>query len=242
MKKDVFGEALMDHFLQKPPEKLVLHTSYDEDEEMPITEFFRSSDEMDELEDIALALCDGTVLDVGAGAGTHSLLLQEKGVTVTALEISSLACDVMKRRGVKDVNQADIFSYSGSRYDTLLFLMNGIGLAGSINGFVQLLRHCQILLKPNGQILFDSSDISYLYADGLPKPSGYFGEITYQYEYKGHKGAPFQWLYLDQETLISVAQTEGWVIQVVFEDENDQYLTRLSRPQTTDLDTVSAVK
>ncbi|GGC21847.1 methyltransferase [Parapedobacter defluvii] len=228
MVPDVLGNALHDYFLGNTREKLMLHTSYGDLEEMPVEVFFREPDEFPELEHIALALCDGRILDVGAGVGSHALYLQEQGVDVTALEFSPGACAVMHKRGVQKVLQQDFFNCDTGQYDTLLFLMNGIGLAGTIAGLSTLLRHCRSLLRQGGQLLFDSSDISYLYADGsVEKPHGYQGEIRYQYEYKGETGEPFNWLFIDQEMLTRIARTEGWVVQVVFEDGNDQYLARM---------------
>lgn len=209
-----------------PP--LLLHTSYGDTEEMPIDEFFRAPDDFPELESVALACCEGKVLDVGAGAGSHALYLQQLGMDVAAIDSSPGAAAVMRQRDVAQVITADFFEHRGSSYDTLLFLMNGIGLAGDLDGLKKLLRHCRLLLREDGQLLFDSSDIAYLYADGsVAKPTGYYGQIGYQYEYREKKGNPFNWLYIDQETLNRLARAEGWTMQVLYEDENDQYLTRM---------------
>lgn len=230
MANDIIGTALNDYFHEQLTAPLLLHTSYGEVEEMPVDEFFRDPDDFPELEHIALALCDGRILDIGAGAGSHALCLQDKGMDVYALDISPRACTLMKKRGVERVINADVFEYREAQYDTLLFLMNGIGVAEGIVGLKKLLRHGQSLLREGGQLLFDSSDIAYLYADGsVRKPAGYYGEIQYQYEYKGRKSSPFGWLYIDQNTLIQLAHTEGWVVQVLYEDENDQYLARMVR-------------
>jgi len=229
---DVFGEALMAFHEGRLNEPLILHNSYGEDEEMPIDVFFRDEEEFSELEYIALALCDGKVLDVGAGAGSHALYLQQQGYEVTALEISSLACKLMHDRGVKRVIRDDIFAYHGDTFDTLLFLMNGIGLAENTSGLERLLHHCKGLLRAGGQLLFDSSDISYLYHPEPPPQTPYFGEVTFQYEYQHQKGDTFGWLYIDQATLTKLAQAHGWVVQILYEDENDQYLARLSLRST----------
>jgi len=230
MALDVLGHALQDYLAGYRGTPLFTHTHFGWAEEMPVSEFFRQPADFPELEHIALALCDGRVLDVGAGAGSHALFLQQRGMDVTALERSPLAGDVMRARGVKRVITADFFRYDGDRYDTLLFLMNGIGVAGTIDGLKTLLHHCKTLLNPGGQLLFDSSDVAYLYRDGtLDKPAGYYGEIRYQYAYKGKRSAPFDWLFIDQDTLISIAQPLGWVVQVLYEDGHDQYLVRMER-------------
>lgn len=228
MALDVLGHALHDYLQGRRGDPLLTHTSFGGVEEMPVAEFFRQPADFPDLEHIALGLCDGSVLDVGAGAGSHALFLQKRGIDITALERSPLACEVMRVRGVKQVVTSDFFAYSDGGYDTLLFLMNGIGVAGTLNRLTTLLNHCKTLLNPGGQLLFDSSDIAYLYADGtVDKPVGYYGEIRYQYAYKGKRSTPFDWLFIDQQTLISIAQPLGWVVQILYEDGHDQYLARM---------------
>jgi SAM-dependent methyltransferase len=223
---DVFGSALLDFHLNSVADTLWLHNSYGEPEEMPIDIFFRNEEEMPSIEHYALSRCYGSVLDVGAGVGSHTLLLQDLGIDVTAIDISADAVKIMQQRGVKKAIEQDIFSAT-ERYDTLLFLMNGIGLTGTLPGFVDFLQKTKSLINTNGQLLFDTSDISYLY-DDLEKPSNkYFGEVSYQYEYKKQRGDWFNWLYLDQGTLAHIAHQNGWDLEVLFEDDNDQYLSRL---------------
>ncbi|KGE15648.1 class I SAM-dependent methyltransferase [Sphingobacterium deserti] len=234
MERDVYGEALYDFYqLQTLQEPLLLHSSYGDIEEMPVEVFFREQDDFPELEHIALALCDGHVLDVGAGVGSHALFLQEKGVKVDAIECSATAAQIMRERGVQQIITGDFFELQGKHYDTLLFLMNGIGLAGTVEGFRNLLRHAKTLLSDKGQLLFDSSDIAYLYEEyKIQKPAYYLGEIEFQYAYKGTFGKPFRWLYIDQQELIRIAREENWVVQILYEDDNDQYLARMEPRKT----------
>lgn len=229
MHRDVYGEALAEYFAKEElSTPLLLHSTYGDIEEMPVEVFFREAHDFTELEFIALSLCDGKVLDVGAGVGAHALYLQEKNYEVSALEISPTACNIMMQRGVHHIIQENFFTLSDKKFDTLLFLMNGIGIAETIEGFRKLLKHSKTLLTEKGQLLFDSSNISYLYDEyRIQRPSYYFGEIGYQYEFKGIKGEPFKWLYMDQDMLIQVAHEEGWVVQILYEDENDQYLARM---------------
>ena len=87
------------------------------------------------------------------------------------------------------------------------------------------------MLNPDGQLLFDSSDLSYLYQEVAFPASGYYGEVSFRYEYKGLKGSWFKWIYVDQQTLKSLAKKQGWIVEIVFEDDQDQYLARLSLPK-----------
>lgn len=224
---DVFGNALADYYRKGATDTLWLHNSYDEPEEMPVEIFFRSLDELPELERLALDLCKGNVLDVGAGVGSHTLLLQERGMDVTAIDISPAAVQIMKQRGVKRAIEQDILTLT-TKYDTLLFLMNGIGLTGTLAGLTSFLAQAKQMINADGQLIFDSSNISYLY-EGLSKPSNkYFGEISYRYEYKQQKGKWFDWLYVDQQTLTEISQQQGWYCEIIFDDGEDQYLASLS--------------
>lgn len=227
--KDILGQALHDFYFNTIPGTLWIHNQYGPKEEMPVDTFYRQPNEMPELELTALENCRGKVLDIGAGAGSHALHLQQLNFDVTALDISAMGVGVMKNRGVHQAIEADIFAYRESKYDTLLLLMNGIGLAGSLNNLKKFLKHAATLLNPGGQLLFDSSDIAYLYEDELPADGTYYGELCYQYEYKNEQTDWFKWLYIDQQTLTQLAAAEGWTVEVLFEDDYDQYLARLTR-------------
>lgn len=225
--KDVLGQAIYDYHHQKATGKLWIHNHYGPKEEMPIAAYFRDEDDMPDLEWVAMNECRGHVLDIGAAAGSHALELQQRGYEVTALDISPLAVEVMRERGVKKAVAADIFTFAGQQYDTLLLLMNGIGLAGNLNNLTPLLNHFKTILAKGGQLLFDSSDITYLYEGKLPE-TGYYGEITYQYEYDNQKTDWFEWLYIDEAMLITIANTAGWDVEVLYEDEFKQFLARLT--------------
>lgn len=225
---DVFGEALKDQYTKPPAETLWVHNSYDEPEEMPVDIYFRNEAEMPELELKALELCKGKVLDVGAGVGSHALALQSRGFDVTGMDISAPAVAIMKQRGLKKAIEGNILKYSGETYDTLLFMMNGIGLTGSLPGLKSFLNQVKELLNPGGQLVFDSSDLSYLYQEVAFPISGYYGEVSFRYEYKSQKGNWFKWIYVDQKTLKDVASQQGWQTEIIFEDESDQYLARLT--------------
>jgi SAM-dependent methyltransferase len=224
---DVFGNALQDQFDNNTADTLWLHNSYDEPEEMPVDIFFRTEEEMPDIELEAMDLCEGRVLDVGGGAGSHALILQERGFEVTAIDISAAAVAIMQKRGLRHALEGDIFSYQGEKFDTLLFLMNGIGLTGTIRNFKTFLDQAKTLLNEGGQLLFDSSDITYLYEDIEMPTDKYYGEVSYQYEYKGEKGEWFNWLYIDPQLLKKIAREAGWECHLLFDDGQDQYLAEM---------------
>ena len=225
---DIFGQALLDYHHQELNSKLWLYNNYGSPEEMPVDVFFRAEDEMPDLELMAMQLATGKILDIGAGVGSHALALQNKGADVTALEISAAACEIMRERGINRVINTDFFAFKEEKFDTLLLLMNGIGLTGTVAGLRKFLEYAKLLLIPGGCMIFDSSDISYLYEDISLPADRYFGEIEYRYEYKKQSGGWFKWLYIDKDLLREIAASEGWATEVIFDDGMDQYLVRLS--------------
>lgn len=231
------GQALLDFYHGKEDAVFRVMSSVEEDQIVPVRAFFRDPDKLSKFDKIAIASCQGKVLDIGAGAGTHSLLLQEKGLDVTGMDISEEAAEVMRERGLKKVIAGDIFNYDfKEKFDTLLMLMNGIGLAGDINGLENFLQHAKNLLNKGGQIILDSTDLHYvkdtsLLRASIKKPEGeYYGIVWYQLEYNGRKGEFYSWLFADQDLLKEKAEAAGFKMDILYEDD-DQYLARLSRLQ-----------
>jgi len=222
--KDVLGQALSDQYHKASPGKLWVHNKYGPKEKMPLQVYFREPDAMPELEWIALQQCRGKILDIGAGAGSHALCLQKMGQDITALDISPKAAEIMRLRGVQKIVCQDFFTLDTGQYDTLLLLMNGIGLAGTLSGLREFLRHARKLLGPGGRLIFDSSDIAYLYEGKPPAMKEYYGEILYQYEYKKERSDWFKWLFIDKKLVTEILASEGWSTRILMEDEYDQYL------------------
>lgn len=231
---DPIGQAISNFFYTKDNTPIKVASKVVEDEDLPPEYFFRNFKNMPLLERIALKRCNGKILDVGAGAGSHSLWLQNKGLDVTALEISELCCQVMKNRGIKQTIHHDIFSYQASKFDTILLLMNGIGIAGSIDGLFRLLNHLKNILNTGGKILLDSSDLIYLYEqeDGSflldVNAQNYYGEIDYQLSYKSNIGKPFSWLFADSVLLTEIAESCGYKTTIVEYGPHYDYLAELS--------------
>ena len=231
---DIFGEALLDYQKGKYTEDIKTFSSLDEEDSIPLPYLFRLFDTMSAIEKKALKLCKGSVLDIGAGAGSHSLYLQKKGYDVTALDISQGAIETCKLRGVKNNIQSNVLNYSEKKYDTLLLLMNGIGICEKLKHLNDYLKHFKTLLNPNGQILLDSSDIIYMFEqdnDGgywIPENLAYYGEVTFTMQYKNRKSKPFGWLYLDYQTLANASELTNFNCELVSEGEHYDYLARLT--------------
>ena len=232
---DIIGRACLD-YLHRPDEDLQIEvwSNLVQTDYIPVSHFFRSYEDMPELEQTALRHARGRVLDMGAGAGSHALWLQQQGLEVWAAEISSGACEVMKQRGVKNIIQQDIFEQPGTRnYDTLLMMMNGIGMAGTLQRLRKFFSIAKKLLAPGGQILVDSSDLRYLFLqdDGsilINLNSRYYGEVEYRMAYAGQKGRRFPWLFIDDQLLAHHAEKNGFQFEKLQEGEHYDYLARMT--------------
>lgn len=231
---DVYGKALLDYSLGETGKELVSHSSLGESEAVPPAYFFRGFRDMPKLEQRALELARGSVLDIGCGAGSHSLYLQGKGLEVTALDSSPDAIRVATDRGVSRAVCADIADFRVGEFQTLLLLMNGIGLAGTRANLAPFLMHLKGLLAGDGQILLDSSDIIYMFdadSDGgvwVPGDREYYGEVTYWWEYGGKRSKPFPWLFADFDTLGEYASIAGLRAELLRRGPHYDYLARLT--------------
>ena len=230
--KDLFGKALQDYFNNNYTEDLITSTNISGEDELPLPYLFRSYSEMPKLEQKALQLAKGNVLDVGCGSGSHSLYLQEQGFKVKAIDISEGAVDVAKKRGVEHVEQKDILKETDT-FDTILLLMNGTGIFQEVSQVSKYLNHLKSLLNPGGQILIDSSDIKYMYEDEdgglwIDTNANYYGELDYFLSYKGEEEDKMKWLYLDFERLQLACEAIGLQCEKIMDGEHFDFLVRLN--------------
>ena len=231
--KDPMGAAIADYFAKGKSAKLRVLSSQFEEDEIPTEQLFRTFDEMPELEQEALKLASGRILDCGAGSGCHALALQDMGKDVEAIDISPLSVEVMKKRGVQQAYQINLFDENYlQKFDTILMLMNGSGIIGKLENMGTFFTKMKQLLNPGGCIYMDSSDLRYLFEDEdgsflVDLSAGYYGEIDFRMQYKQIKGEPFDWLYVDFQTLSYYANENGFKAEMVKEGEHYDYLACL---------------
>ena len=235
--KDPMGRAIHDFYHTGKAAKLRVLSSMFYEDEIPVPTLFRSLQEMPPQEQKAIELCRGRVLDVGAGSGCHSIVLKERGHDVVAIDISELSVGVMKDRGI-DARPINFFDETFTeKFDTILMAMNGIGIVGKTENMENFFRSAKRLLAPDGQILLDSSDIKYIFMDDeggmkIDLAAGYYGEVDYKMRYKNTTGEPFDWLYIDFDTLSMYAEEYGFKCEKCIDGEHYDYLARIT-PNTT---------
>ncbi|MDM1379280.1 MAG: class I SAM-dependent methyltransferase [Myroides sp.] len=233
--KDLLGKAILDFQTNNNPQNVITETDISEAEEMDIAYLFRSYKEMPKIEQKALNLAKGNILDVGCGAGAHTYYLQEKGFEVKAIDISPSSIEACKLRGIKNAEVLNLLDIKDEKFDTILLLMNGTGIFGRLVNTTKYLQHLKSLLNPGGQILIDSSDLIYMFdedEDGgkwIPMENkDYYGELTFTVAYKGEEDEPLEWLYLDYNTLQNAAHSNGLNCDLITEGENCDYLAKLT--------------
>lgn len=231
--KDAMGKAIADFYKGNANGKLRVLSPMFEEDEIPLSTLFRSFRDMPKMEQKALKMAKGKTLDVGAGSGCHSLWLQNNGVDVTAIDISPYSVETMKARGVVNVLEQDFFTLD-EKYDTILMLMNGIGIVGTLEKLPDFFKHINNVLAEDGQLLCDSSDLCYLYDDKdgiveLMDSDKYYGELEYTMCYEEICGDSFPWLYIDANTLRNYAEANGFKMEIVRRGEHYDYLARITR-------------
>ena len=229
---DPMGAAIYDYHKNGEADTLIVHSSMFEDDEIPVGDLFRQIGQMSELEQIAMHLASGKILDVGAGAGCHSLALNKLGKDVVAVDISPLSVKAMQEMGL-DAREINFYDPDFTeKFDTVLMLMNGTGIIGTLDNIGNYFARLKQLLAPGGKVLIDSSDLRYLFEeeDGslmIDLADEYYGQLDYQMEYKGIVGEPFDWLYLDFQTLAYYAEENGFRAELISEGEHYDYIAAL---------------
>lgn len=240
---DPMGAAIFDYHKNGPAcGKLIVHSSMLDDDEIPVDALLRSFEQMPALEQTALRMAQGKILDVGAGSGCHSLALQSMGKNAVAIDISPLSVAVMKDKGL-DARLVNLYDETFSeKFDTILMLMNGSGIIGRLENMGMFFKRMKQLLAPGGCILMDSSDLRYLYEDEdgsfeIDLADEYYGLLDYQMEYVPSKrissgptvlGESFDWLYVDFDTLSYYAEQNGFKVEMAAQGEHYDYLAKIS--------------
>ena len=230
---DPMGAAIYDFHRNGSADVLKVYSSDFDDDEIPVSDLFREYEDMPYIERVALDQAAGRVLDVGAGSGCHSLALAKAGKESVAIDISPLSVEVMRERGV-DARLVNLYDDSfAEKFDTVLMLMNGTGIIGNLENMETFFTRIRQLLNPGGCVLIDSSDLRYLFEeeDGslmIDLADDYYGLVDYQMQYKDVLGEPFDWLYVDFDTLAYYAEENGFMAEMVANGEHYDYLARLT--------------
>ncbi len=224
---NLLGKAMQDYYSGDTKAVLFEHSFWGR-RETPLSYYFRDEEDMPPAELHALDLCQGRVLESGAGSGCHSLVLQDRGLDIFPIDIDPLAVKVMQQRGLSMSRCIDFFNLKNEQYDSILMLMNGIGFIGTQHRLPAFFNQCRHLLKRDGILIFDSSDIREERKEEADYLSGkYPGEVSFHFEYKEQSALPFKWLFLDPDKLRKAAQKADWIMQIEYQNQEGDYLALL---------------
>lgn len=233
---DPMGQAVLDYLKNGKAAAITVRSTIFDDDEMPVEHLFRTVAEMPLLERAALSYARGRVLDVGAGAGCHALALQQQVPDVVSIDVSPGCVEAMRLRGVQQVYLADFFTDDfGQDFDTVFMLMNGLGICGGVNELPVFFARLDTLLAPGGSVITDACDLSYIYEDedgflDLTGVEEYYGEVDYRMSYEAVEGEPFNWLYIDSETLMLEARKYNYEVEILRQDTSSTaYLARITK-------------
>ena len=230
---DVFGEAILAHVKEGNSGKIIVENNVGDGYEIPLQYLFREYNEMPEIEKMALAECYGDVLEVGAGAGAHAVCLKKMGRNLMLIDTSPGAVEHLKTEGFETAC-VDLFDFTApKKFDTMLMMMNGIGVVQTVDRFEEFFAKAKLLLKEDGQILCDSADVSYLFEDDngeiwIDLNADYYGEVEFKMQFENHSTDWFPWLFVDFQTLAYYASKNGFDCECLMVDDNSQFLAKLT--------------
>jgi SAM-dependent methyltransferase len=215
---DAFGRALLDQ-VAGSADAIVIERD-DGLVNADTTDYLTGLDERDLW---ALDRAGGRVLDVGAGAGRASLVLQERGHDVVALDVSPGAAQACRSRGVREVfagpaQQAAAESLAGS-FDCVLLLGNNLGLLGSAEAAAPYLETLGTLLTPDGVIVGTCLDVYQTdkqvhldYHERNRRLGRMAGQLTLRVRYQRLATGWFDWLAMSADELAGLAAASGWQV------------------------------
>jgi len=230
------GAALLDYHRGDAAVGLVVTSDLWEDEPTPVAAFYRPDEQtLPALEQKALELCRGRVLDLGAGAGRHALELQRAGHDVVAVDPLPEAVEIMRDRGVADIRLGDLSAVQGERFDTVLMLMHGLGVVGDLHGLGRLFEQLPQVLNPGGRLICDSADLAAVLGNESPEtldellsPDSYLGEVEFALRYGSLEGPRYRWIFVDPKTLKVIANAAGLEVEISAEGERGSYVAVLT--------------
>jgi SAM-dependent methyltransferase len=191
--------------------------------------YFAAYREFPTFEKRALEFARGRALDVGCGAGRHSLYLQRRGLRVTAIDVSPRVVELARTRGVKGArvaNACDKLPFRDGEFDTVILFGNNLGLCRTPQKFQRMLRELHRVASSRGRILATTRmpsttnphHRSYLRQNVVRGRA--VGQMRLRLLFDGKRGAWFDLLLLSPTDLLQIAAKEKWELTRVMPSGN----------------------
>ncbi len=201
--------------------------------------YFETYQHWSKGEQRAIGCAQGRVLDIGCGAGRHSLYLQQKGFDVTAIDNSPGAIKVCKLRGIKKAlvrSIEEVDKFPAGSFDTVLMMGNNFGLFGSRRKAVILLKKLARVIAPAGKIIAGSLDPykttnadHLLYHKRNKKLGRMAGQIRFRIRYKDIIGKWFDYLFVSRDEMQDILSETDWKVEKFIKSFNDNYFAVIEK-------------
>jgi SAM-dependent methyltransferase len=235
--EDAFGQALCAAY--KGDEVFeVLERDDGFVDSMSTKEYFSDYEAWSPIEQKAMQFVKGRVLDVGCGAGRHSLYLQEKGFDVVGIDISPLAIKVCRLRGLKKtrVMPIEATNFGQGSFDTVIMMGNNFGLFGSLKKARRFLGKFRRMTSEDALIIASSRDPyltnnpAHLHCHRLNKKKGRMsGQVRIRIRYEKYMGKWFDYLMVSREEMKQILTGTGWEVTEFLNSEGPHYIAIITK-------------
>jgi 2-polyprenyl-3-methyl-5-hydroxy-6-metoxy-1,4-benzoquinol methylase len=247
--QDAYGQQLLAQFNGKTPTAEFVER---EDNYLDIGSdagfYFSKYEQWSVLEHLAIERAKGRVLDIGCGAGRHSLYLQQKGFDVTAIDNSPGAIEVCKLRGLKNAIVkaiADVDEFKPNSFDTILMFGNNFGLFGDAENAKLILKKLSQITSSEAQIIagtrnpYRTDSREHLEYHEFNRQRGRMpGQIRMRVRYGKAVGLWFDYLFVSPKEMQEIVADTEWQIEEFIEPEEANYFAVISKKSIQAADNV----
>ncbi|MBT3284971.1 class I SAM-dependent methyltransferase [Candidatus Bathyarchaeota archaeon] len=234
---DAFGEIYMAYYKGEPSNHNLERDDGLIQESADAHYYFRAYEEWQKNEQDAIKEVKGKILDIGLGAGRHTLYLQNKGHDVTGIDTSQLSLEVARLRGVKKCMLMNLhkLDFPDNSFDTVLMLGQNLGL-GNMAVMRSYLSKIYDITTSDGIIIGEARDPSgttnpehLAYYERNRKKGLPIGLVKVRIGFQGKVGEWFDLFLMDQELLEEIVAPTGWKVSKNYYSEQGMYITILTK-------------
>jgi len=200
--------------------------------------YFSSYEDWSPHEKKAMEFVKGRVLDVGCGAGRHSLYLQEKGFDVLGIDISPLAIKVCKLRGLRkaEVMAIEDLKFKPESFDTIIMMGNNFGLFGCFKKARRLLKRFHKMTSKNALIIAETRDpyktknpAHLEYHEFNRKRGRMSGQLRIRIRFRRYATRWFDYLMVSKDEMNEILKGTGWRVKEFIDSGGPSYIAIIEK-------------
>jgi len=236
--QDAYGRLIMDHWRGIKCTEIVERDDGYMDASGGPADYFQTFDEMSDDTRKALSFVCGRTLDIGCGAGRHSLYLQSIGHQVVGIDISPLAVEVCRERGLNNVRVMSVVQIRPElgRFDSIIMFGNNLSLLGSPRRGPWLLKRLRRIVTDDGVIVgqtrdpYQTDSPDHLVYQELNRRRGRMsGHVRIRIRYRIYKTPWFDYLFMSPDELAGLAEGTGWAVRETIPGADGVYFAVLGK-------------